>query len=40
VTLGSARGWHRTVKGLGLPSGALEKLAHRNAERVLKLPTR
>ena len=38
VTLGSARGWHRTVRGLALPRGALEKFAHRNAERVLKLP--
>jgi hypothetical protein len=39
VTLGSARGWHRTVTGLGLPRGALQKFAHLNAERVLKLPT-
>ena len=38
VTLGSARGWHRTVKGLALPRAALEKFAHLNAERVLKLP--
>jgi predicted TIM-barrel fold metal-dependent hydrolase len=39
VTLGSARGWHRTVKGLALPRAALEKFAHRNAERVLRLPS-
>ncbi len=38
VTLGSARGWHRTVRGLALPRGVLEKFAHLNAERVLKLP--
>jgi len=38
VTLGSARGWHRTVQGLALPREALEQFAHRNAERVLKLP--
>ena len=40
VTLGNPRSWHRTVKGLALPRGALEKFAHRNAERVLKLPPR
>jgi predicted TIM-barrel fold metal-dependent hydrolase len=38
VTLGNARSWHRTVRGLALPPGALEKFAHLNAERVLKLP--
>jgi predicted TIM-barrel fold metal-dependent hydrolase len=38
VTLGSPRGWHRTVRGLALPREALEKFAHRNAERVLRLP--
>ena len=38
VTLGSARSWHRTVKGLALPRAALEKFAHLNAERVLSLP--
>jgi predicted TIM-barrel fold metal-dependent hydrolase len=38
VTLGNPRGWHRTVRGLALPRGALEKFAHLNAERVLKLP--
>jgi predicted TIM-barrel fold metal-dependent hydrolase len=38
VTLGSSRGWHRTVQGLSLPRGALEKFAHLNAERVLKIP--
>ena len=38
VTLGNPRGWHRTVKGLALPRGVLEKFAHRNAERVLELP--
>src|SRR5436190_7939153 len=37
VTLGSARGWHRTVEGLSLPMTVLDKFAHRNAERVLKL---
>jgi predicted TIM-barrel fold metal-dependent hydrolase len=37
VTLGSARGWHRTVQGLDLPMTVLDKFAHRNAERVLKL---
>jgi predicted TIM-barrel fold metal-dependent hydrolase len=37
VTLGSARGWHRTVQGLALPREVLEQFAHRNAERVLKL---
>jgi predicted TIM-barrel fold metal-dependent hydrolase len=37
VTLGSARGWHRTVRGLALPGDVLEQFAHRNAERVLKL---
>jgi len=37
VTLGSARGWHRTVQGLDLPVTVLDKFAHRNAERVLKL---
>ena len=37
VTLGSARGWHRTVEGLDLPMTVLDKFAHRNAERVLKL---
>jgi len=35
VTLGSARGWHRTVQGLDLPLTVLDKFAHRNAERVL-----
>jgi len=35
VTLGSARGWHRTVQGLSLPMTVLDKFAHRNAERVL-----
>lgn len=39
VTLGNARSWHRTVQGLALPRRVLEKFAHRNAERVLKLPT-
>jgi predicted TIM-barrel fold metal-dependent hydrolase len=38
VTLGNPRSWHRTVRGLALPRGVVEKLAHRNAERVLKLP--
>jgi predicted TIM-barrel fold metal-dependent hydrolase len=38
VTLGNPRGWHRTVQGLALPRGVLERFAHRNAERVLKLP--
>jgi predicted TIM-barrel fold metal-dependent hydrolase len=38
VTLGNPRGWHRTVQGLALPREALEQFAHRNAERVLKLP--
>ena len=38
VTLGSARGWHRTVQGLALPREVLEQFAHRNAERVLQLP--
>jgi predicted TIM-barrel fold metal-dependent hydrolase len=38
VTLGSARGWHRTVQGLALPRAVLEKFAHGNAERVLRLP--
>ena len=38
VTLGSARGWHRTVRGLALPGDVLEQFAHLNAERVLKLP--
>jgi predicted TIM-barrel fold metal-dependent hydrolase len=38
VMLGSAKGWHRTVRGLALPRGVLEKFAHLNAERVLKLP--
>ena len=38
VTLGSARGWHRTVQGLALPREVLEQFAHRNAERVLSLP--
>ena len=37
VTLGSARGWHRTVQGLSLPMTVLDKFAHRNAERVLRL---
>jgi predicted TIM-barrel fold metal-dependent hydrolase len=37
VTLGSARSWHRTVNGLALPRSVLEKFAHLNAERVLKL---
>jgi predicted TIM-barrel fold metal-dependent hydrolase len=38
VTLGNARSWHRTVRGLALPRDVLEQFAHRNAERVLKLP--
>ena len=38
VTLGNPRSWHRTVRGLSLPRGVTEKFAHRNAERVLKLP--
>jgi predicted TIM-barrel fold metal-dependent hydrolase len=38
VTLGNLRGWHRTVQGLALPRDVLERFAHRNAERVLKLP--
>ena len=38
VTLGNARSWHRTVQGLALPREALEKFAHLNAERVLKIP--
>jgi predicted TIM-barrel fold metal-dependent hydrolase len=38
VTLGNPRGWHRTVQGLALPRATLEQFAHRNAERVLKLP--
>ena len=38
VTVGNTRGWHRTVRGLALPRAVLEKFAHRNAERVLKLP--
>jgi len=38
VTLGSARGWHRTVRGLALPRDVLERFAHLNAERVLTLP--
>jgi predicted TIM-barrel fold metal-dependent hydrolase len=38
VTLGNPRSWHRTVQGLGLPPDVLEQFAHRNAERVLKLP--
>jgi predicted TIM-barrel fold metal-dependent hydrolase len=38
VTLGNPRSWHRTVRGLALPRGALEKFAHLNAERVLRLP--
>jgi predicted TIM-barrel fold metal-dependent hydrolase len=38
VTLGNPRGWHRSVRGLALPRAALEKFAHRNAERVLRLP--
>jgi predicted TIM-barrel fold metal-dependent hydrolase len=37
VTLGNARAWHRTVSGLALPRPVLEKFAHLNAERVLKL---
>jgi predicted TIM-barrel fold metal-dependent hydrolase len=37
VTLGNPRGWHRTVRGLALPRDVLEKFAHGNAERVLKL---
>ena len=37
VTLGSARGWHGTVQGLSLPMTVLDKFAHRNAERVLRL---
>jgi predicted TIM-barrel fold metal-dependent hydrolase len=40
VTLGNPRGWHRTVQGLALPREVLEQFAHRNAERVLKLPAR
>ena len=39
VTLGNPRSWHRTVQGLALPREALEKFAHGNAERVLKLPS-
>ena len=38
VTLGTPRGWHRTVQGLALPRETLERFAHRNAERVLNLP--
>jgi predicted TIM-barrel fold metal-dependent hydrolase len=38
VTLGSANGWHRTVRGLGLPRDVLERFAHGNAERILGLP--
>jgi predicted TIM-barrel fold metal-dependent hydrolase len=38
VTLGSALGWHRTVRGLALPHEVLEQFAHGNAERVLTLP--
>ena len=38
VTLGNARSWHRTVRSLALPRDVLEQFAHRNAERVLKLP--
>jgi predicted TIM-barrel fold metal-dependent hydrolase len=38
VTLGNPRGWHRTVRGLALPRAVLERFAHGNAERVLKLP--
>jgi predicted TIM-barrel fold metal-dependent hydrolase len=38
VTLGNPRSWHRTVRGLALPREVLEKFAHGNAERVLKLP--
>ena len=37
VTLGNPRAWHRTVHGLAMPAAALEKFAHLNAERVLKL---
>lgn len=37
VLMGNPRGWHRRVPGLGLPLGVLEKIGHRNAERVLKL---
>jgi predicted TIM-barrel fold metal-dependent hydrolase len=37
VTLGSARSWHRTVRGLALPREVLEQFAHGNAERVLRL---
>ena len=37
VTLGSPTGWHRTVQGLALPRGVLEKFAQGNAQRVLGL---
>jgi len=37
VMLGNPRGWHRTVQGLALPRAVLERFAHGNAERVLKL---
>ena len=37
VTLGNPRSWHRTVQGLALPREVLEKFAHGNVERVLKL---
>lgn len=37
VTLGSATGWHRSVPGLRLPLGVLEKIGHRNAERLLNM---
>ena len=40
VTLGNPRSWHRTVQGLALPRTTLEQFAHRNAERVLKLPAK
>ncbi len=38
VMLGNAQSWHRTVNGLALPRGALEKFARRNAEPVLTRP--
>lgn len=38
VTVGNPQGWHRRVPGLALRRGVLEKIGHRNAERLLKLP--
>jgi predicted TIM-barrel fold metal-dependent hydrolase len=38
VLMGNPNGWHRRVQGLALPREALEKIGHRNAERLLKLP--